>query len=107
MSAYTLDTLAEIVSSRGRSGDEGSYTAKLFAKGVAKAAQKVGEEATETVIAAVTGDRIGVIKETADLLYHLMVVLELSGVSVGDVMEELSTRTSQTGLQEKASRPKG
>ncbi len=107
MPEFTLKTLAEIIASRGRSTDEASYTAKLFARGIDKAAQKLGEEAVETVIAAIRGDQIGVMKETADLLYHLLVVLELSGVSLSSVMDELQARTAQTGLQEKDSRPKG
>lgn len=106
MSTFTLDDLAATIAARGRSGDVSSYTAKLFARGIDKAAQKLGEEATETVIAAVRADRDNVIKETADLLYHLLVVLDLSGVALAEVMAELAARTRQTGLEEKAARPK-
>ncbi|MDJ0930377.1 phosphoribosyl-ATP diphosphatase [Breoghania sp.] len=105
MSAFTLSDLAEIVAKRARSGDPGSYTAKLVGKGIAKCAQKLGEEAVETAIAAVERNKAGVTAEAADLLYHLCVVLEASGVPLDDVMAELAGRTSQTDLQEKASRP--
>ena len=105
MSDFTLNDLAEIVSARARSGDPGSYTAKLVGKGVSKCAQKLGEEAVETAIAAVEGDRAGVTAEAADLLYHLCVVLEATNVPLDDVMTELAGRTGQTGLEEKASRP--
>ncbi len=104
MTDFTLADLERIVAARGRSGDADSWTAKLFAKGQAKAAQKLGEEAVETVIAAVGGDREGVISESADLLYHWLVVLALAGVSLDEVLAELERRTSRSGLAEKASR---
>ena len=107
MSDFTLNDLERIVAERGRSQDPGSWTAKLFAKGVDKAAQKLGEEGVETVIAAVRGDRDGVVSESADLLYHWLVVLALSGVSVDEVMTELESRTGRSGIAEKASRPDG
>lgn len=107
MSDFTLNDLERIVAERGRSQDPGSWTAKLFAKGVDKAAQKLGEEAVETVISAVRGDRKGVVSESADLLYHWLVVLALSGVSVDEVMAELESRTGRSGIAEKASRPDG
>ncbi len=107
MSDFTLNDLERIVAERGRSQDPGSWTAKLFAKGVDKAAQKLGEEAVETVIAAVRGDKQGVVSESADLVYHWMVVLALSGVSLDEVMAELASRTGQSGIAEKASRPHG
>ncbi|MEI2387919.1 phosphoribosyl-ATP diphosphatase [Breoghania sp. JC706] len=106
MSDFTLNDLADIVARRARSGDPGSYTAKLIGKGIAKCAQKLGEEAVETAIAAVERDRAGVTSEAADLLYHLCVVLEASNVPLDDVMAELAGRTGQSGLEEKASRPK-
>ncbi|WP_319774797.1 phosphoribosyl-ATP diphosphatase [Breoghania sp.] len=104
MSTFTLNDLARIVATRAHSGDPGSYTAKLMAKGVSKCAQKLGEEAVETAIAAVEGDRDGVASEAADLLYHLCVLLEASNVPLDEVMEKLAGRTGQTGLEEKASR---
>lgn len=104
MSGFTLNDLERIVAERGRSGDAGSWTAKLFAKGVDKASQKMGEEAVETVIAAVRGDREGVVSESADLIYHWLVVLALSGVALDEVMAELEKRTARSGIAEKASR---
>ena len=81
-----------------------SYTAKLLADGPAKAAKKLGEEAVEAVIAAVSGDRENLTAEAADVLYHLLVVLQGAGIPLSDVMTELERRTSQSGLTEKASR---
>ncbi|MBZ8133560.1 phosphoribosyl-ATP diphosphatase [Afifella sp. IM 167] len=104
MTAYTLEDLAETVRLRAASGDPGSYTARLVGKGVAKCAQKLGEEAVEAAIAAVERDREGLTAEAADLLFHLMVLLQVSGVSFEEVKAELERRTGQTGLEEKASR---
>lgn len=104
---FTLTDLEAIVADRLRNGDATSYTRKLAEKGLPKASQKLGEEAVETVIAAVSGDADGVTYEAADLLYHLVVVLALKGVPLADVMDELQRRTAQSGLQEKASRPAG
>lgn len=107
MTEFTLTDLEAIVAKRARSGDDQSWTAKLFAKGMPKAAQKMGEEAVETVIAAVRGDAGELVSESADLLYHWMVVLTIAGVSVEDVMKELHRRTGQSGIAEKASRKDG
>jgi phosphoribosyl-ATP pyrophosphohydrolase len=107
MSAFTLETLEAIVAARAAASPEESYTAKLKASGIERASKKLGEEAVEAVIAAVSGDRIELVKESADILYHLMVVLHIAGVDVQDVMDELARRTGQSGLDEKASRPKG
>ncbi|MBV2142052.1 phosphoribosyl-ATP diphosphatase [Falsochrobactrum sp. TDYN1] len=107
MSQFTLADLERIVADRASATDGSSYTASLVAKGQTKAAQKLGEEAVETVIAAVSGDRAGVVSESADLLYHLLVVWKIAGVPLDDVLEELRRRTTQTGLEEKAGRPKG
>jgi phosphoribosyl-ATP pyrophosphohydrolase len=104
-STFTLSDLEAIVADRLKNGDASSYTRKLAEKGIAKAAQKLGEEAVETVIAAVSGEAEAVTYEAADLLYHLMVVLTLKGVPLDDVLAELKRRTAQSGLQEKASRP--
>ena len=104
MSSFSLNDLEKIVAERGRSGDPESWTAKLFSKGIEKAAQKLGEEAVETVIAAVKGDGSALVAESADLLYHWLVVLALSDVSLSDVMTELERRTGQSGIAEKASR---
>lgn len=105
MTEFTLSHLEDIIAVRAASEDASSYTRKLMGKGVGKCAQKLGEEAVETVIAAMKGDKREVTTETADLLYHLLVVLKISDVALEDVMAELAQRTGQTGLEEKASRP--
>ena len=104
MTDFTLADLAKIVRDRGRSGDPGSYTAKLLGEGVERTAKKFGEEAVEAALAAVSGDRKALTAEAADVLYHLLVMLEAAGVGLADVMAELQRRTAQTGLEEKASR---
>lgn len=104
MSSFSLSELERIVASRAASGDPDSWTAKLVARGMPKAAQKLGEEAVEAVIAAVSGDRQGLVSESADLLYHWLVVLHLAGVPMSDVLAELERRTAQSGTAEKAAR---
>jgi phosphoribosyl-ATP pyrophosphohydrolase len=104
--SFSLKDLETIIAARATSGDASSYTAKLMAKGMDKAAQKMGEEAVEAIIAAVKKDNEGLIAESADLLYHWLVVLKMAGVSLDSVLSELQTRTAQTGLEEKAARPK-
>jgi phosphoribosyl-ATP pyrophosphohydrolase len=104
MSDFSIDDLERIVAERARSGDANSWTAKLFASGMDRAAKKLGEEAVETVIAAVRKDEDGLVSESADLLYHWLVVLALAGIPVSRVMAELERRTAQSGLAEKASR---
>ena len=101
---FTLADLAKLIAERARSGDPGSYTAKLVGAGVAKCAKKFGEEAVEAAIAAVAEDDAALTAEAADVLYHLLVVLEARGVPLDSVMAELRTRTAQSGLAEKASR---
>ena len=100
----TLEELEARIAIRAAASPEESYTAKLISRGMKKAAQKVGEEATEAVIAAVTGDRAELVKESADLLYHLLVVLKAADIPLAEVMAELDARTAQSGLAEKASR---
>lgn len=100
----TLDDLESRIAIRAAASPDESYTAKLIARGMEKCAQKLGEEATEAVIAAVTGNRPELIKESADLLYHLLVVLRAAGIPLDEVMVELDARTAQSGLAEKASR---
>ena len=107
MAEFSLSDLEKMVHERAHSGDPDSWTAKLFARGIDKAAQKRGEEAVETVIAAVKGDRQGLVSESADLIYHWLVVLGLSGVPLSDVLKELESRTGRSGIAEKASRPQG
>ncbi len=102
--SFSLSDLETIVSARAAVTDGTSWTAKLVAKGIDKAAQKMGEEAIETVIAAVKGDDESLIAESADLLYHWLVVLKIAGVKLDAVLAELERRTSQSGLQEKAAR---
>lgn len=104
MTEFSLSDLERIVAERGRSGAADSWTAKLFSRGMDKAAQKLGEEAVETVIAAVRGDAKSLVSESADLLYHWLVVLALAGVPLADVLAELERRTGQSGVTEKASR---
>ena len=106
MREFSLAELEKIVAERGLSGDSGSWTAKLFAGGMDKAAKKLGEEAVETVIAAVGGDKKALVSESADLLYHWLVVLALAGVPLSEVIGELERRTGQSGIAEKASRAK-
>ena len=94
------------VHQRATESAERSYTRKLIDKGVAHCAKKLGEEAVETALAAVNEDRDALIGEAADLLYHLLVVLEARSVALGEVEAALARRMSQTGLEEKASRPR-
>ncbi|MEZ2328760.1 phosphoribosyl-ATP diphosphatase [Mesorhizobium sp. RCC_202] len=107
MTDFSLAELEQIIDQRAHSGDPDSWTAKLFAKGMDKAAQKLGEEAVETVIAAVKGDNKAVVSESADLLYHWLVVLGIAGIPLEDVLKELESRTGRSGIAEKASRSKG
>ncbi|THK33501.1 phosphoribosyl-ATP diphosphatase [Ensifer sp. MPMI2T] len=104
MAEFTLSDLENTVAVRAKAAPEDSWTAKLVAAGQRKAAKKLGEEAVETVIAAISDDRKNLVDESADLLYHLMVVLNIAAVPLQDVMDELARRTSQSGLQEKANR---
>lgn len=105
MTDFSLDDLADIIKTRAASLDDNSYTRKLISKGVNKCAEKLGEEATEAVIAAVTKDRENLKNEAADVLYHLLVILQISEIELNDVMKVLKERTKQSGLEEKASRP--
>jgi phosphoribosyl-ATP pyrophosphohydrolase len=104
MPPFKLEHLAEIVAARAGSGDPASYTAALVGKGVAECARKLGEEAVEAAIAAVQGDRERLKGEAADVLYHLLVLLHVCGISLEEVELELQRRTGQTGLEEKAKR---
>lgn len=104
------DTLARLegtIAARRGGDPDSSYVARLNAKGVAKIAQKLGEEATETVIAALTEDRAALVGEAADLLFHLMVLLAAREVPLEDVMAELERREGTSGIAEKAARAKG
>ena len=99
-----LATLNARIAARAAASPEESYTAKLLSAGVARCAKKLGEESAELVIAAMGGDKREVAAESADLLYHFLVLLKAAGVSLEDVMTELDSRTAQSGLEEKASR---
>jgi phosphoribosyl-ATP pyrophosphohydrolase len=104
MTDFTLHDLEALVAERAAAPVETSYTAKLLAGGPGKPAKKLGEEAVEAAIAAVEGDRAGLVSEAADVLYHLLVVLKAGGVGLDEVMAELARRTAQSGLAEKAAR---
>jgi phosphoribosyl-ATP pyrophosphohydrolase len=97
------DLAAEIASRRGCSPDT-SYTAKLLSQGIEKCAKKLGEEAVEAALAAVLGDKKRLASESADVLYHLLVMLEAADVPLADIMAELKRRKGVGGLAEKASR---
>ena len=106
MAAFTLHDLETRVHARAAAGAEQSYTRKLIDKGVAHCAKKLGEEAVETALAAVAEDRGRLIAEAADLLYHLLVLLEARGVTLAEVKAALAERVGMSGLEEKASRPR-
>lgn len=99
-----LTTLEATIAARRGADPASSYTAQLFAKGRAKIAQKLGEEAVETVIAALGDDRDALVAEAADLMFHLAVLLADAGLSLDDVRAELARREGQSGLTEKAAR---
>lgn len=99
-----LDTLEAVIRSRRGADPASSYTASLFAKGRAKITQKVGEEAVETVIAALGSDPAAIIAEASDLIFHLIVLLADAGLSLDDVRAELRRREGTSGIAEKAAR---
>lgn len=102
--ADLLDTLEQTIRDRRLGDPATSYVAKLTARGRAKIAQKLGEEATEAVIAAIQDDRDEVVKESADLLFHLLVLLADMGLGLDDVRAELARREGVSGIAEKAAR---
>jgi phosphoribosyl-ATP pyrophosphohydrolase len=99
-----LERLWRVIESRRGADPDTSYTAKLFARGTAKIAQKLGEEAVEAVIEGVRGDRAALVGESADLLYHLLVLWAALGVSPDDVARELARREGISGVAEKKGR---
>jgi phosphoribosyl-ATP pyrophosphohydrolase len=101
----TLARLEATISARRGADPASSYVAKLFSRGRAKIAQKLGEEAVETVIAAMADDRQELTKEAADLLFHLTILLADCDLSLADVYAELDRREGVSGLDEKAARP--
>ena len=104
MAGFSLPDLERIIGERALSDDENSWTARLYRSGMERAAKKMGEEAVETVIAAIKGDDRALVSESADLLYHWLVVMKVAGLPLSDVMAELERRTTQSGIAEKASR---
>jgi phosphoribosyl-ATP pyrophosphohydrolase len=107
MPNFTIHDLERRVRERAKESAEVSYTRKLLDRGVDQCAKKLGEEAVETAIAAVSDDRSGLVREAADLIYHLLVVLHARGISLDEVEAELGARTRQSGLDEKAARKSG
>lgn len=104
MSNDVLQRLAATIRSRRAEPSEASYTSQLLEAGPEKCARKFGEEAVETVIAAIAQSPQSLRAEAADVLYHLLVLLEARGVALEDVLAELDRRTGTTGLVEKAQR---
>jgi phosphoribosyl-ATP pyrophosphohydrolase len=106
--AAILDRLWQVVETRRAAGDAASsHSARLLARGTAKVAQKLGEEAVECVIEAAVGNRAATVLESADLLYHLVVVWVDAGIRPQEVWAELARRQGISGIAEKASRPRG
>lgn len=102
--ADIFSTLEDIVALRRRGDPGSSYVARLTAQGRAKIAQKLGEEAVETVIAAVSQDKAALASEAADLMFHLIVLLADAGLTLDDIRAELTRREGVSGLDEKAAR---
>ena len=99
-----IDRLFSIINARIKESPENSYTAKLGSMGTPKITQKLGEETIETIVAALSKDRKEVVKESADLIYHLLVLWVHIGIRPEEVWKELSERETLSGLEEKASR---
>lgn len=106
MSNEILKRLTEVIESRKGADPDSSYVASLFARGEDKILEKVGEEATETILASKSGDREKILYETADLWFHTMVMLAHHGLSSDEVLTELARRFGVSGIEEKASRSK-
>ncbi|HWZ06709.1 MAG TPA: phosphoribosyl-ATP diphosphatase [Bradyrhizobium sp.] len=104
MSRFTIHDLAKIIDARAASGGEASYTRKLLDRGPEHCARKFGEEAVETVIAGIGNNRDHLIAESADLLFHLLVLLKSRGVELEEVEATLAQRTGMSGIEEKAAR---
>lgn len=100
----TLNRLEATIAARRNADPSASYVAKLHAGGLPKIAQKLGEEAVETVIAALSGDRAELVGEAADLLFHLAVLLDAKNVPLAEVLAELDRREGMSGIAEKAAR---
>jgi phosphoribosyl-ATP pyrophosphohydrolase len=104
MTRFTIHDLAATIDTRAASGGEASYTRKLLDKGTDHCAKKLGEEAVETVIAAVENNRDHLIAESADLIFHLLVLLKSRDIPLAEVEDVLAQRTQMSGLEEKAAR---
>ncbi|MEO8627494.1 MAG: phosphoribosyl-ATP diphosphatase [Betaproteobacteria bacterium] len=107
LDASILSRLAQTIESRKSAQAGSSYVAQLFAKGNDAILKKVGEEAVETLLAAKEGDRLHLVRETADLWFHTLVMLSFHGLGPDDVLAELSRREGISGIDEKASRESG
>jgi phosphoribosyl-ATP pyrophosphohydrolase len=101
---HPIDALFQVIQARKSANPESSYTAKLYAQGTLKIAKKLGEEGVETALAAVAEDKEALVNESADLLYHLLVLWAARDLSPEDVYRALEARTQRSGLAEKASR---
>ena len=102
-----LERLERAIAARRDAEPSGSYVAALNARGLDAILKKIGEEATETVLAAKSGEKSAIVHETADLWFHCLVMLARQGVSVAEVLAELERREGRSGLDEKASRQRG
>jgi len=100
----TLKRLEQVIAERRNDAPDTSYVASLNAKGIEKIAQKLGEEAVEAVIASLSGSREDLVGESADLLFHLIVLLQARRINLDEVLAELDRREGVSGLEEKASR---
>ncbi|HZV61264.1 MAG TPA: phosphoribosyl-ATP diphosphatase [Methylophilaceae bacterium] len=100
-----LSRLADLLEQRKSADPQSSYVAKLYAKGMDSILKKVGEEATETILAAKEGDPAKIVYETADLWFHCLVMLAQAGLKPQDVLDELARREGLSGIEEKAKRP--
>lgn len=101
-----LDRLSTLLEQRKSADPQSSYVAKLYAKGMDGILKKVGEEATETIIAAKSGNKEEIIYETADLWFHTLIMLAQAGLKPQDVLQELARREGLSGIDEKMARPK-
>ncbi|MBT8432604.1 MAG: phosphoribosyl-ATP diphosphatase [Altererythrobacter sp.] len=100
----TLNRLEQVIAERKNASPDSSYVAKLNAAGIEKMAQKLGEEATEAVIASLSGSREELVGEAADVIFHLLVLLQARRITLDEVITELDRRQGTSGLDEKASR---
>ncbi len=106
MNDNVLDALARTLESRKNADPDSSYVASLYAKGLDEILKKIGEEATEVIIAAKSGEKNAIIHETADLWFHTLVMLAQQDLNPDDILVELSRRFGLSGLEEKAKRQK-